>query len=237
MPIKQIFDEGPYYSYQADIWYLDINLKINDNYNYCLDIIDHFSKWDYSYLLEDKTMFLVISKIKLFIINFGKYKIFQTDYGTEFKNLELKIFLENEDIKQVFSRVYHPQSNGAVQAIHKTVRKFLLNEYKIKNKNFNIDIALADFMIFYNNNIHSSTKRKPIDIKDIENEKEINEINLNIIKSMSRKIKAEPNILKDDVLLLIDNIKVNKNVICLNKKKVKKIILFLVVLCLIKTVI
>ena len=77
-------------------------------------------------------------------------------------------------------------------------------------------------MIFYNNNIHSLTKRKPIDIKDIDNEEEINEINLNIIKSMSRKIKAEPNISKDDVLLLIDNIKVNKNVICLNKKKLKK---------------
>ena len=113
---------------------MDAELKINNNYNYCLDIIDHFSKWDYSYLLEDKTMFLVISKIKLFIMNFGKCKIFQSDNGTEFKNLELKIFLENEDIKQVFSRVYHPQSNGVVEAIHKTVRKFLLNEYKIKKK-------------------------------------------------------------------------------------------------------
>ena len=35
-------------------------------------------------------------------MNFGKCKIFQTHNGTEFKNLELKIFLENEDIKQYF---------------------------------------------------------------------------------------------------------------------------------------
>ena len=55
------------------------NLELKINNNYCLDIIDHFSKWEYSYLLEDKTMFLVISKIKLFIMNFGKCKIFKMD--------------------------------------------------------------------------------------------------------------------------------------------------------------
>ena len=55
-------------------------------------------------------MALLTPKIKLYIMNYGKYKIFQTDNGTEFKNSELKTFLENEGIKQVLSRVYHPQS-------------------------------------------------------------------------------------------------------------------------------
>ena len=27
MPIKQIIDEGPHYRYQADIWYLDKEIK------------------------------------------------------------------------------------------------------------------------------------------------------------------------------------------------------------------
>ena len=40
---------------------------------------------------------------------------------------------------------------------------------------------------------------------------EIDEINMNIIKSMSRKIKDEINIKEDDLLLLTDNIIVNKN--------------------------
>ena len=63
MPLKQIIDEGPHYRYEADIWYLDEELKENNNYKYCLDIIDHFSKWLYCYLLTDKTMALVTSKI------------------------------------------------------------------------------------------------------------------------------------------------------------------------------
>ena len=86
MPIKQILDQGPHFRYEVDIWYLDEKLKTNNNYNYCLDLIDHFSKYIYSYLLANKTMELVVSKIKLFILIFGKCKIFQTENGLEFKN-------------------------------------------------------------------------------------------------------------------------------------------------------
>ena len=105
MPLKQIIDEGPHYRYQADIWYLDEDLKYNNNYEYCLDIIDHFSKWLSCYLLTDKTMVNVVSKIKMYILNFGKCKIFQTDNGAEFKNAELKTFLDNEGIKLIFSKL------------------------------------------------------------------------------------------------------------------------------------
>ena len=76
----------------------------------------------------------------------------------------------------------------------------------IRKKKFNIEISLEEFIIYHNNNIHSATKRKPIDIKDLD---EINEINLNIIKSMSRKLKEESNIKENDLLLLSDDITVN----------------------------
>ena len=44
------------------------------------------------------------------------------------KNKELRLYLENENIKQIFSRVYYPQSNGAVEAFHQSVRNYLLKE-------------------------------------------------------------------------------------------------------------
>ena len=162
MPIKQIIDEAPHYRYQACIWYLDNKLKKNTQYEYYLDIIDHFSKWAYSYLLLDKSMKLVLSKIKLFILNL--------------KNKELRLYLENENIKQIFSRVYHPQSNRAVEAFHQSVRNYLLKELMIKKDKFNIEIAFEEFIIFHNNTTHSITKSKPIDIKDIEDVEEINEV-------------------------------------------------------------
>ena len=75
----------------------------------------------------------------------------------------------------------------------------------------------------YNNSIHNVTKYIPVNIKDTEDPELINEINLNIIKSMSRKLKSEPNITENDPLLLIDNIKLsNNNNINIRNKKAKK---------------
>ena len=78
------------------------------------------------------------------------------------------------------------------------------------------NISLAEFIIYYNNSFNNVIKRKPIDIRNI---KDLNEINLNIIKSMSSKIQDEQNIIKDDTLLLIDNIKVKNKNITINLKK------------------
>lgn len=220
-PIKQIIDEGPHFRYEADLWHLDEVLKLNNEYNYCLDIIDHFSKFLRCYLLTDKTMTLVCWKIKYHIFNYGKCKLFQCDNGREFKNRELKIFLENEGIDLIFSRVRHPQTKGCVEATHKIVRKNLLRDYNIKKDNFNIDISLTEFIIYYNNTLNNVTKRIPIEIKDIDDPEEISEINRNIIKSMLRKIKTVSNVDKDDALLLTTNIKIESTVIKLKYKKKK----------------
>ena len=59
---------------------------------------------------------------------------------------------------------------------------------------------------------------------------------MNIIKSMSRKLKEESNIKENDLLLLSDNITVNNN-IRIRYKNAKKILLFLVDLNLLKTII
>lgn len=147
--------------------------------------------------------------------------MFQCDNGTEFKNRELKIFLENEGIDLIFSRVRHPETNGCVEAIHKIVRKNLLRDYHIKKAKFNIEISLTKFILFYNNTLNNVTKRIPSDIKDVDEPDEIAEINRNIIKSMSRKLNTGSNVDKDDFLLLNSKIKLEKNVIIL-KNKYKK---------------
>ena len=79
-----------------------------------------------AYLLENKTMCFVISKIKLFIINNGKSKIIQIDNGNEFDNMEMRIYCENNKIKFINSSPYHPKTNGAVETILKisNERKF-----------------------------------------------------------------------------------------------------------------
>lgn len=64
----------------------------------------------------------------------GAPTLFQTDNGKEFKNLELKIFLDNKNIIYITSSSYHPQSNGYWEAIHKEIKKFLLDDLNKKKK-------------------------------------------------------------------------------------------------------
>ena len=90
---KIIYSYWPHKRYQCDIWYLKGDLKNNNNYEYVMDIIDHYSKWLDSYLLRNKTAPLFLSYIKKYLMNIGICQIFQTDNGSEFNNQILKIFL------------------------------------------------------------------------------------------------------------------------------------------------
>ena len=188
------------------------------------------------YLLTDKTMTLVCSKIKYHLFNYGKCKLFQCNNGTEFKNRELKIFLWNEGIDLIFPRVRHPQTNGCVEAIQRIIRKNFLRDYEIKLAKFHIEISLRIYYIF-NNTLINITKRILSKIKDIDDQEEMAEINQNITKFISRKLNTISNVDKDDVLLLTTNIKIESNVIKLKYKKKKIIILFLVGLFLLLIVI
>ena len=71
----------------------------------------------------------------------------------------------------------------------------------------------------------------------MEDSDEIDAINQNIIKSMSRKLKDELNIKENDLLLLSDNIIVNESTIKYAIKMQKKIFVFLADLNLLKTVV
>ena len=66
-------------------WHLNQELRDVTDYNYVLDIIDHFSKWYYDYLLKAKSAEEVLKNIEIYIENFSKYKILQIDNGKNIK--------------------------------------------------------------------------------------------------------------------------------------------------------
>ena len=52
---------------KEDLWYLPEDLSGKSNYHYVLDIVDHFSKFCQSYLLNIKESLEIFCKIRLFI--------------------------------------------------------------------------------------------------------------------------------------------------------------------------
>ena len=80
-----ILSHGPKDRYVADLWYLPEYLKGHSNYLYVLDIIDHFSKFCNSYLLNTKEKYEIFTHIKDFNENYGKPNYLMTDNGIDFK--------------------------------------------------------------------------------------------------------------------------------------------------------
>ena len=174
-----------------------------------------------SYGLRNKTSKEVLIYIKDFVYNVGSPKIFQFDNGSEFRNNEIQSFMHNMGIEVVYSAPYHPQTNGAVEAVHKEIKRFVSNKFVLNPKDFNLSEALTEANYYHNNQIHSSTGYKPTEIKDTKDESVLNEIKKNIGLSMSKKIFKKNKLLlhNGDKLLLCEHFDIKNNKIKTSKKK------------------
>jgi hypothetical protein len=74
----------------------------------------------------------------------------RSDNGTEFKNSQIEVFLEEEGIKQEFSSPYTPQQNGVVERKNRTLldmARTMLDEYKTPNRFWAESINTACYSI------------------------------------------------------------------------------------------
>ena len=114
----------------------------------------------------------------------------------------------------VFSKPYTPKSHGAVEAVHKQIKNHVLTEFYINNPEdfFWGKFCWMNVINFHNNNEHSSTKYKPIDLRDTHDKELIENVNKNMANTINNAIKYKNLYLleQDDKLLISDNIKFKK---------------------------
>ena len=67
-------------------------------------------------------------------------------------------YCKNHNITLIHSSPYHPQTNGAEEAVHKEIKKYIYNEYLKNNKNFDIEDELFKIIKIHNNKVHITTK-------------------------------------------------------------------------------
>jgi hypothetical protein len=75
-----------------------------------------------------------------------KVKKIRSDSGSEFKNLQVEEFLEEEGIKHEFSTPYTPQQNGVVERKNRTLidmARTMLGEYKMPEQFWSEDVNTA----------------------------------------------------------------------------------------------
>ena len=100
--IKQILFNKPKDQFIIDLTNCPDNIKNNTNYKYLLHIIDHYSKFLFGKLLEDKKADnTVLNNIKNILYISGIPKEIGIDNGAEFTNKKFISFCEENNIKLI----------------------------------------------------------------------------------------------------------------------------------------
>jgi transposase InsO family protein len=122
-----------------DLFGLIAYISIGES-KYCLVIVDDYYRFTWVFFLQDKSQTQEILKgfLRRAQNEFGlRIKKIRSDNGTEFKNSQIKGFLEEEGIKHEFSSPYTPQQNGVVERKNKTLLdmvRTMLDEYKTSDR-------------------------------------------------------------------------------------------------------
>ena len=124
-PCMQMIFTHVYERYIADLTKLPNELTNNRKYLYLLNIIDHFSKYAFSYILEKKTADIALNKIKDCLLNHGYPEEFGTDNGPEFSKRKINKFLLSKNIKFIHGKAFNPRSQGSVERlfVNKLIKK------------------------------------------------------------------------------------------------------------------
>ena len=166
----QIIATHPGNIYQIDMVNLAQDYQTEED-KYLVVIADHFSKFGWCKSYPSKESKFVVEAIRVFFTFCGKPNILQSDNGKEFVNKEVESFLQKQGVKFVHGRPYHPQSQGMVERLNRTIQENLNVVYAKDPTTFNIRDAVNDIMRSYNSNYHTSIKMTPreafnLDIND-----------------------------------------------------------------------
>jgi transposase InsO family protein len=116
---------------------------------YGLVIVDVFSCFTWVFFLQNKSE--TQGTLKRFLRRAQsefelKVKKIRSDNGSEFKNLQVEEFLEEEGIKHEFSAPYTPHQNGVVERKNRTlidIARMMLGEYKTPERFWSEAVNIA----------------------------------------------------------------------------------------------
>ncbi|RDX89188.1 Retrovirus-related Pol polyprotein, partial [Mucuna pruriens] len=103
-----------------------IEPKASNEHRFILVAIDNFTKWVETASYANVTKSVVIKFIKRYIIcRYGLLARIITDNGTNLNNKMMTELCEQFRIKHHNSTLYHPKTNGVVEAANKNIKKIV----------------------------------------------------------------------------------------------------------------
>lgn len=145
--------------------FLDIvgPLPITENENrFILTLQDDLTKYSQAFAMPNHEARTIAEQFFEFVMTFGIPKSIVTDNGNDFQSNLLKEVNKLFKIRHISTSPYHPQSNGALERSHSTLKDNL--KHFINQTQNNWDEFIKTAMFSYNTSIHCVTKYTPYEL-------------------------------------------------------------------------
>lgn len=129
---------------------------------YILTLQDDLSKFSLAYPMSNATAEESCECLVHFITAFGIPKSILTDQGTNFTAELFKKTCDFLKIKQIWSSPYHPQTQGALERSHSTLKEYLKSYVNENQTNWHRFVYTA--MLTYNSSVHTTTRFTPYEL-------------------------------------------------------------------------
>jgi Tat protein secretion system quality control protein TatD with DNase activity len=127
---------------------------------YILTILDHFTKWVEAIPLKEHTApTIATALVTRWICRFGIPDRIVTDRGSEFQSKLMTELCYQLGIAKSQTSPYYPQSNGALERFHRTLRSALLALSEVARSSWDESLELC--LWAYRNTVHSTTGVSP----------------------------------------------------------------------------
>ncbi|XP_074597888.1 uncharacterized protein LOC141852696 [Brevipalpus obovatus] len=134
--------------------------KRSNNGNTCVIVLtDSLSRFAFAKATRDQDTRTVIRFLQEIFVIYGYPRIIQTDQGSNFMSDMFHEFISEHHIAHYISNAYHPEGQGQVERMNRTLGE-RIKIYADKNYK-NWDLALPSIVFSINNTIHGVTKYSP----------------------------------------------------------------------------
>ena len=164
-------------SWQMDITFFNQYAKYNKGYTAILTIININSRYAYGYPIKTKSVNEIYTNIQKFLEEEQKVKNIYTDNGKEFNNNKLKQLYKDKNINYFFfnKSEAHQNNLAIVEAFNKRIRN-LIDNYMITYNTYKYVDILENLIDNYNNTVHSSIKKEPVNFTNYDEQKHYEKI-------------------------------------------------------------
>ena len=130
---------------------------------YLLVVSDFFTKWPEAFALKDHRAETIASKLVDDVIcRHGVSRVIHTDQGMDFESNLIKNMCQLLEIEKTRTIAYHPESDGLVERLNKTLIAMLRSCVDENQKNW--DMLLPKILLGYRSSVQTTTGYSPFSL-------------------------------------------------------------------------